>query len=318
MALLDPRLNVTSVPSSVVVKKVRPTIPGRLLAEWMLMRLTGPNDTVLCFGNLPPLLHNRGAVAVFLQNRYLFGDRDLSGFSASVRLRIRLERAWFATRVNARKMSIYVQTTSMAEELLHATGIKASVFPFAPGMTTTVSSKQDTLFDFIYVASGEPHKNHLQLIEAWTLLARQGLFPSLCLTLNATAHPRLILEIEKAKQDHGAQISNLGLVSSVEVERYYRRSGALIYPSTLESFGLPLIEASALGLPILASELDFVRDVASPVVSFDPYSALSIARAVKRFLHQGDEPQKIFSSADFIQEIERSLHPGREQSGPTT
>ncbi len=59
---------------------------------------------------------------------------------------------------------------------------------------------------------------------------------------------------------------------------------ALIFPSKTESLGLPLIEAASAGLPIIASELDFVRDVCVPNETFDPYSSTSISRAVKRLL----------------------------------
>lgn len=65
----------------------------------------------------------------------------------------------------------------------------------------------------------------------------------------------------------------------------YQRAGALIYPSTMESLGLPLIEARRMGLPIIASERDYVRDIIDPEQSFDPLSPVSIARAVERFLN---------------------------------
>ncbi|MEY8216185.1 MAG: glycosyltransferase, partial [Colwellia sp.] len=68
------------------------------------------------------------------------------------------------------------------------------------------------------------------------------------------------------------------------VNRLYEASKALVFPSLRESFGLPLIEASSAGLPIIASELDFVRDVSCPVQTFDPSSPVSIARAIARFL----------------------------------
>ena len=64
----------------------------------------------------------------------------------------------------------------------------------------------------------------------------------------------------------------------------YANSRALIFPSKSESFGLPLVEAANMGLPIIAAELDYVRDVCIPVQTFDPDSPVSIARAVRRFL----------------------------------
>jgi glycosyltransferase involved in cell wall biosynthesis len=64
----------------------------------------------------------------------------------------------------------------------------------------------------------------------------------------------------------------------------YSQAQALIYPSRFESFGLPLIDANQAGLPVLAAELDYVRDVLDPTQSFDPESPDSIARAVKRYI----------------------------------
>jgi glycosyltransferase involved in cell wall biosynthesis len=83
----------------------------------------------------------------------------------------------------------------------------------------------------------------------------------------------------------------------------YATARAMIFPSTSESFGLPLIEATHAGLPILASELDYVRDVCSPVQTFDPTSAISIARAVKRFLAVAEPVLQIRSPHDFLREL---------------
>ena len=77
----------------------------------------------------------------------------------------------------------------------------------------------------------------------------------------------------------------------------------MIFPSTSESFGLPLVEAAHLGLPILAPELDYVRDVCSPVQTFDPTSPLSIARAVKRFLKVPEPELSLRSQQEFWDEL---------------
>ena len=77
----------------------------------------------------------------------------------------------------------------------------------------------------------------------------------------------------------------------------------MIFPSTSESFGLPLIEATHAGLPILASELDYVRDVCSPVQTFDPTSPVSIARAVKRFLAAPEPALQLRSPQEFWREL---------------
>ena len=63
---------------------------------------------------------------------------------------------------------------------------------------------------------------------------------------------------------------------------------------------MPLIEARRIGLPILASELDYVRDVLDPEEVFDPDSPVSIARAVKRFMKIKQLPLPIVGAKKFF------------------
>jgi glycosyltransferase involved in cell wall biosynthesis len=103
------------------------------------------------------------------------------------------------------------------------------------------------------------------------------------------------------QQQYGLKVKNAGWLSQLEVFSLYKIAGASIYPSTLESFGLPLIEARQAGLPVLAPELDYVRDVLDPEQTFDPESVVSIARAVKRFLGLQEEPLPLQDAAVFIE-----------------
>jgi hypothetical protein len=58
-------------------------------------------------------------------------------------------------------------------------------------------------------------------------------------------------------------------------------------------------------LPVLASELDYVRDLIEPAETFDPSSPVSIARAVRRFLGIAERPIKIGNAAAFLDEVLR-------------
>lgn len=158
----------------------------------------------------------------------------------------------------------------------------------------------DQKFDFVFVASGEPHKNHRQLVEAWCLLAEQKLYPSLCLTLDKSVSAELCVWIDEKKDKHGLKLENAGLLPHSQVLELYTQAGALIFPSRLESFGLPLIEASQAGLPVLAAELDYVRDVLDPIETFDSDSPVSIARAVKRFLALEERALQLSDAKTFL------------------
>ncbi|WP_181184413.1 glycosyltransferase [Cupriavidus pinatubonensis] len=157
-------------------------------------------------------------------------------------------------------------------------------------------------WDFVYVADGQAHKNHLALLEAWRELALEGVKPRLALTLTSR-DGHLINTVNAMRAECGANIHNIGQISHQEVLELYRCSRALIFPSQFESFGLPLVEAHELGLPILASELDYVRDVCSPEQTFDPNSPLSIVRAVKRFLDIPESMPAMYSPRDFLREL---------------
>lgn len=208
-------------------------------------------------------------------------------------IRLWLERAWLrGCRLNASQY--IVQTPSMQRLAAQQLGVPVSCAPFVPaGVLGQVGGPTGQQFDFLYVASGEAHKNHAALIEAWGVLAEDGVFPSLALTLAPEAAPALCARVAQVAA-RGLRIHNVGVLPHDRLLAMYRASGALIYPSSFESFGLPLIEARQAGLPVLAPELDYVRDVTDPDETFDPRSPISIARAVRRHLEgrmQAPEPR---------------------------
>jgi glycosyltransferase involved in cell wall biosynthesis len=140
-------------------------------------------------------------------------------------------------------------------------------------------------------------------MEAWRSLADVGLRPSLALTVDADTYPSLCRYVEDCRERYRLAVVNLGTLSSAALDTLYRSAGALIYPSKAESLGLPLIEATYRGLPILAPEVDYVRDLVIPVETFDPNSPTSVARAVRRFLGAPDIPVRVATAADFIAEV---------------
>ena len=54
-------------------------------------------------------------------------------------------------------------------------------------------------------------------------------------------------------------LHNVGRLSPDDCLERYRRVDGLFFPSTAESYGLPLVEAMALGIPVVCSDLPFAR-----------------------------------------------------------
>lgn len=298
---IDKRLEPLPVLEPYVrVIRVAPSLFARLQAELRLRSLCQSEDVLLCFGNLPPLFRNDARVYVYLQNRYLTGSRTLLGLPWSARLRIHIERLWL--RHCLRNATPLVQTETMSLEVLERFGRAARVLPFVCGDIQIPTVRPAIMYDYVYVASGEPHKNHHRLLQAWILLADRGLRPSLCLTLDTERDAELCSWVEELARRHGLRIANKSFPPG-QISGLYAQCGVLIYPSLFESFGLPLLEARQAGLPIIAAELDYVRDIVEPVVSFDPESALSIARAVMRYQGEAVEPSMPPDAASFLLQL---------------
>lgn len=287
--LLDTRLSpLPEMSQGVDVLRFPPTLTGRLHAEWTLRRLIRPGTDILCFGNLPPLLASAPpAAVVFLQNRYLLPGASLTSLPVSVRLRLAIERLWL--RIRRGKARIVVQSETIAIAASASLGGTVEICPFIP-VSIEATDRAAPTIDYLYVASGEAHKNHKTLLSAWARLAADGLTPSLGLTLSAVERAQLAGSIRTAEAS-GARISFFDPRPTSQMPALYAMARAVIYPSLFESFGLPLIEAQTAGLPILAAERDYVRDIVDPVESFDPTSDRSIAKAVRR--HLGQEPTRV-------------------------
>ena len=87
--------------------------------------------------------------------------------------------------------------------------------------------------------------------------------------------------------------------TDTELAYCYRHAAALIYPSTTEGFGLPLVEALGHGTPVFASDIPIFREVGEGFVSYFPLDDPQVLTdKLRRFCVDGafDAPRPV---ADF-------------------
>jgi glycosyltransferase involved in cell wall biosynthesis len=148
--------------------------------------------------------------------------------------------------------------------------------------------KGDSEITLFYPAKYYYHKNHSNLIAALqsvdeALLGDRKLI--LKLTLNDDEFDKLTNKF--SVDSNKIKIVNLKFLTREQVFFELVSSSCLIFPSMTETFGLPLIEAMKVGAPVLASDLDYAREVLEGyhlAMLFDPLSALDIARCIMRFI----------------------------------
>lgn len=116
----------------------------------------------------------------------------------------------------------------------------------------------------IYPATAFSYKNHKVLLDAIGVIAKT--FPveakkiKLHLTISRSDCPKYIDE-RIIFNEIADNVSFDGIMPHKDLLRLYKAADALVFSSTVETLGLPLIEAASFGLPILASNLDYAREV---------------------------------------------------------
>ena len=263
---------------------------------------THKEDIVIYLTNIPPVVKHKCKTILVQSNRFVIDYFSLSGFSIITKIRIYVERFLFKVNINNVDY-IVVQSDSMFS-VLQKNGIDISKIFVIAYMDKKENQKiiSDEIKKnknvFLYVSSDDPHKNHKKLIEAWVLLSNENIYPKLILTIDKNT--RLYSYIIKYVNKYGLDIDIISNLGRKNLLGPYKQSTALIFPSLFESYGLPLVEANHFKLPVLASELDYVRDILDPIETFDPNSAKSILRSVKRFLKMKDKKTEVVQPKDFI------------------
>lgn len=129
------------------------------------------------------------------------------------------------------------------------------------GMKPTVF--RDGWFHFVYPATGTIYKEHLTLVRALVSLRMRN--PSLVkdirihLTIWEKDNVQLYEEIV-ADRLEGCFVFD-GMMPHERLLSMYKASDGLLFPSTIETLGLPLLEGATFGIPVVVSDLDYSREV---------------------------------------------------------
>ena len=116
---------------------------------------------------------------------------------------------------------------------------------------------------FIYPAVPVAYKQHATIVKAVKIIKKKDMDLAsklrIYFTIKESDMPLLSKMIKKL--DLTEQFIFEGVMPHEKLLEYYNSSKGLLFPSSIESLGLPLLEAARFGLPIIASDLDYVKEV---------------------------------------------------------
>ena len=159
---------------------------------------------------------------------------------------------------------------------------------------TSPAAEMNRLY-YIVVGTIEGRKNHVLLLQLWrNLIQRLG-----------NAAPRLLIvgqrgweaEHAHAMLDRNAllkgHVRELGNIDDAELARLIAGSRALLMPSFAEGFGLPIVEALQLGVPVICSDLPAFREIAGEIPLFlDPLDGKGWEAAIVAFMDDCPERKR--------------------------
>jgi glycosyltransferase involved in cell wall biosynthesis len=135
------------------------------------------------------------------------------------------------------------------------------------------------------VAQKRPYKNQEALVRA--LAARPAGDAVLVLPGAPTAYEERLRTLA-AELGVAARVRFVDWVSDADLEGLYRLATAVLLPSRLEGFGLPVLEAMARGVPVVCSSTTSLGEVAGEAALLvDPDDQAGIDAAVARILDDG-------------------------------
>jgi glycosyltransferase involved in cell wall biosynthesis len=143
------------------------------------------------------------------------------------------------------------------------------------------------------VASFQPRKNLERLIEAAGLL-EEVVGGDLALVLVGGGSEESARPVREAVGRLGprAIVRMPGYRQGVRLRAIYARATALVFPSLCESFGIPVVEAMAQGVPVVLADSTALPEIGGEAGwYFDPLEAGAIAQAIRRMLD--DESERV-------------------------
>ena len=132
------------------------------------------------------------------------------------------------------------------------------------------------------------HKNHIKLIEAFSLVTEKHNDISLILTgSKQNNYNNVLKKIKKLNLDN--KIKHLGSIDYLDLPYIYKMSLMLAMPSLFESISIPIYEAFALKVPVCCSNVTAIPwQVGDAGFIFDPFNVNDIAKKILLYIENED------------------------------
>ncbi|HYY45047.1 MAG TPA: glycosyltransferase, partial [Actinomycetota bacterium] len=148
-------------------------------------------------------------------------------------------------------------------------GVNIDDYRLGRGVSTKKLRQQigaEKRFLFLSVGGIEPRKGSMELIEAIGILKSRKVATKVAVVGghsfqdHKVYRDRVLRRAEELHLEEDGHLVVLGTVSQEELVGWYRAANAFVFPSVKEGWGLSVLEALAVGLPVVATDIPVFRE----------------------------------------------------------
>ncbi|MGI9535091.1 MAG: glycosyltransferase family 4 protein [Thermodesulfobacteriota bacterium] len=144
----------------------------------------------------------------------------------------------------------------------------------------------------ISIGHTRPYKNIPRVVQAFKLICDE--FPEINLLIVGRGDYEGKLKKLVSELNIQEKVTFGGHLPDEKMIPLFKNAEFLAFPSLIEGFGLPLIEAMALGCPILASNIPVIEEIGGDVYEkVNPHSVDDIARGMRNLLISKDNRERL-------------------------
>ncbi|MGP0028213.1 MAG: glycosyltransferase family 4 protein [Streptosporangiaceae bacterium] len=268
------RSNVLAIASRIRVASLR--------SQWVLSRAAmvfRPDVVFVPYHLSTPLLHGRVPVVsvmhdcIFERNAAANGRTAFSlAYSAFSRLAVRSATALAVPSESSRGDIRRFYGLNLPAEAVLPHGVGAQFFSFTDRSSSIGVNAHLPKRYVLHVGARRPHKNQRILVKALEELRTRH--PDLGLVLVGQPDPRVPDEVSELVRTLGLSgcVYEYTCANDELLKVLYANAAVFAYPSLVEGFGIPLLEAMAAGVPVVASDADAVVETVGDAALIVPAS----------------------------------------------
>ena len=233
-------------------------VAPRLVRQYQADAILSLQNTAILWTRVPQIVYVHNSVP-YAPKRFSYARRDERMFAVMGDI----FRPLFGWSVRKSRTTV-VQTNWLKNAIGRKHGIapgKIAVVPQTVDFHAPPGRPARIPGHFVYPAVPFVYKGHKEIVDAVAILHAKGHRPQVVFTIEGTENT-YSRALAKRIKDLGLE-SCFGLVGHISRDRLVEiyRESVLLFVSRLESFGLPLMEARVLGIPVIATRQPFSEEI---------------------------------------------------------